>query len=155
EAAAEMDVNPCRGLGGLPSPLWGGVGGGGSSWRTPLAQQLRPPSPPLPHKGGGSRPSLPHCCRPTFSVVIPAKRPPPLARGRASRSPVIHGPSSLRRSVVTGSRLGARPAFWPGSLGRDDDRSLWRRRRSTFRPSGTSSKLARSHASAVNGWPMS
>ena len=34
----------------LPSPLWGGVGGGGSSWRTKLAQQQRPPSPPLPQR---------------------------------------------------------------------------------------------------------
>src|SRR5438132_14007354 len=32
-------------------PLWGGVGGGGRSWLTPLEQQQRPPSPTLPHKG--------------------------------------------------------------------------------------------------------
>src|SRR6476646_8069210 len=59
--------NVCRALGmlpppcsvRLPSPLWGGVGGGGRGWRTQLAPQLRPPSPALPHKGGGSRLSLP------------------------------------------------------------------------------------------------
>src|SRR4051794_2263320 len=45
---------------GKPAAGWGGVGGGGSSWRKYLAQQQRPPSPALPHKGGGSRPSLPH-----------------------------------------------------------------------------------------------
>src|SRR5215471_12463708 len=32
-------------LGVLPSPLWGGVGGGGQSWWTPLVPQQRPPSP--------------------------------------------------------------------------------------------------------------
>src|SRR6266498_4692674 len=46
-----------RVLGGLPSPLWGGAGGGGQYWGTRFAPQQRPPSPPLPHKGGGSRPS--------------------------------------------------------------------------------------------------
>src|SRR4051794_11203712 len=45
-------------FGVLPSPLWGGVGGGGSGWRTLLGRQLRPPSPALPHKGGGSRPAF-------------------------------------------------------------------------------------------------
>jgi NitT/TauT family transport system substrate-binding protein len=73
-----MSCHRTRGkLGVLPSPLWGGVGGGGRCWWTHLAQQLRPPSPPLPHRksglpdlrkiirdpgkpgarGGGSRPS--------------------------------------------------------------------------------------------------
>src|ERR1700716_1614685 len=41
---------------GSPPPFGGGVGV--SSWRTLLVQQRRPPSPSLPHKGGGSRPSL-------------------------------------------------------------------------------------------------
>jgi len=43
-------------LGALPSPLWGGAGGGGQCWRTRLAQQQLPPSLTLPHKGGGSTP---------------------------------------------------------------------------------------------------
>ena len=42
----------CRTLGVLPSPLWGGVGGGGRCWRTHLVKQQLPPSPPLPHKEG-------------------------------------------------------------------------------------------------------
>ena len=42
----------CCTLGVFPSPLWGGVRGGGSNWRTHRAQQQRPPSPALPHKGG-------------------------------------------------------------------------------------------------------
>src|SRR5437899_12962655 len=46
-----------RKLGALPSPLWGGAGGGGRSWLTRLEQQQRPPSPTLPHKGGGSTPT--------------------------------------------------------------------------------------------------
>src|SRR5438067_388452 len=46
-----------RNLGALPSPLWGGVGGGGPSWLMRLVRQRPPPSPALPRKGGGSRPS--------------------------------------------------------------------------------------------------
>ena len=53
----------------LPSPLWGGVGGGGSSWRTQLAATTTTPLPTPPptqiarnpgkpgFRGGGSRPS--------------------------------------------------------------------------------------------------
>src|SRR5215510_9231337 len=44
-------------LGVLPSPLWGGVGGGGTSVREESCVTASPPSPPLPHKGGGSRPN--------------------------------------------------------------------------------------------------
>src|SRR5947209_11888644 len=40
----------------IPLPLWGGVGGGGRSWLTRFVQQQLPPSPALPHKGGGSTP---------------------------------------------------------------------------------------------------
>src|SRR5215475_15171414 len=44
-------------LGALPSPLWGGVGGGGraimQTWRD-RHLTASPPSPTLPHKGGGS-----------------------------------------------------------------------------------------------------
>ena len=47
-------------LGLLPSPLWAGDGGGGRTWRTQFAPQLRPPSPALPHKGGGSTPIARH-----------------------------------------------------------------------------------------------
>src|SRR5207342_1083709 len=49
-----------RAFGEPPSPLWGGVGGGGggNSGRTHLDQEQLLPSPPLPYKGGGSRPSL-------------------------------------------------------------------------------------------------
>src|SRR5947208_3554318 len=57
-------------LGVLPSPLWGGVGGGGRSLWTQLAQQQRPPSPPLPHKGGGSRPSA-WFRRTLFGALLP------------------------------------------------------------------------------------
>jgi hypothetical protein len=53
-----LDAERCRGLGVLPSPLWGGVGGGGRSVGHQSCFTAPPPSPPLPHKGGGSRPSL-------------------------------------------------------------------------------------------------
>ena len=42
----------------LPSPLWGGVGGGGRSWLAQSVKQPLPPTPPHPHKGGGSTPRL-------------------------------------------------------------------------------------------------
>ena len=61
--------------GALPSPLWGGVGGGGRCWRTRLAQQQLPPSPTLPHKGGGSAPRSwlePTTTRRAFITVLGA-----------------------------------------------------------------------------------
>ncbi len=47
-----------RSPGLLPSPLWGGVGGGGraaSRRRRGLPVASRPPTPTLPHRGGGRR----------------------------------------------------------------------------------------------------
>src|SRR5262249_59038027 len=41
----------------LPSPLWGGVAGGDPGTRQRRCVTAPPPSPSLPHKGGGSRPS--------------------------------------------------------------------------------------------------
>src|SRR5262249_19327971 len=65
----EIEERPWRTLGLFPSPpgprlrapgrrlLWGGVrGGGGAMWRRCLISL--PPSPTLPHKGGGSTPSV-------------------------------------------------------------------------------------------------
>src|SRR5262245_40971700 len=40
-----MSVWTCCKLAALPSPLWGGAGGGGRCWSTRLAPQQRPPSP--------------------------------------------------------------------------------------------------------------
>jgi hypothetical protein len=40
----------------FPSPLWGGVRGGGRSVGQRQYFTASPPSPTLPHKGGGSRP---------------------------------------------------------------------------------------------------
>src|SRR5439155_8872465 len=59
-------------LGVLPSPLWGGAGGGGRSLLTRLVKQQRPPSPTLPHKGGGSAPGLPRVATHTSSLPSPA-----------------------------------------------------------------------------------
>src|SRR5262245_20936640 len=75
-----VGAEPCRGLGALPSPLWGGVGGGGPSVGHRSRFTAPPPFPPLPQpaaglpasgksrsaqtpasrglSGGGSRPSL-------------------------------------------------------------------------------------------------
>src|SRR5262245_60873525 len=60
-------------LGVLPSPLWGGVWGGGRAifrrWRR-RHLTVPPPSPPLPHKGGGSRPSVPRVSPLALSVRV-------------------------------------------------------------------------------------
>src|SRR5215470_7863525 len=50
----EVKVRRCSGL--LPSPLWGGVGGGGRAELALLCSKARAPTPFLPHRGGGSPP---------------------------------------------------------------------------------------------------
>src|SRR5207344_2351592 len=59
-------------LGVFPSPLWGRVRGGGGSWRTHLVQQQLPPSPTLPHKGGGSTPPVRKEAASTYLRVNPS-----------------------------------------------------------------------------------
>src|SRR5712664_479001 len=74
----------CRRVGGvvLPSPLRGGVGGGGLQ-----AQCLwpPPPSPTLPRKGGGSRKARSHPPPPTSQTGThrPSRRYAGMAAGRA------------------------------------------------------------------------
>src|ERR1700737_1770169 len=54
-----FDLQMCRALSALPSPLWGGVGGEvGGGGREIEGTIAPPPSPALPHKGGGSRSSM-------------------------------------------------------------------------------------------------
>src|SRR5262245_20031384 len=59
KAATRMEAHaalrPHREL--LPSPYWGGVGGGGRAVEAPSMPKAPPPSPTLPRKGGGSTPS--------------------------------------------------------------------------------------------------
>ena len=83
--ALALEIVIARHKGGaFPSPLWGGVRGGGSSWLTCLGQQTTTPSPTLPHKGGGSPPSsrraeaYPHLRQASLQLarVIPAPRSP-------------------------------------------------------------------------------
>ena len=58
---------PKRAALAFPPPLWGRDREGGK----PHARRLRlPPSPTLPHKGGGSRPSLRLVCSPPHRTVI-------------------------------------------------------------------------------------
>src|SRR5712692_7190635 len=60
ELFSDFDSQRRCDLGALPSPLWGGAGGGGGACAfASAADSQPPPSPTLPHKGGGSRPSLP------------------------------------------------------------------------------------------------
>ena len=86
----------------LPSPLWGGVGGGGREVgrkRRRLRVTSRPPTPTLPHKGGGSRSRKRRGTRLELHSTPPgsAKIPPRSCRRRSARSAA---PS-------------ARPAPWP------------------------------------------
>ena len=94
-----LDARQRRTLGDLPSPLWGGVGGGGSSWRTHLVKQLLPPSPPLPHKGGGSRPRLPH-------ELIPFQRDTAQRKFKAVPSPSGEFFARDGSSIIRGYRTG-------------------------------------------------
>src|SRR5438105_11966238 len=60
-----------------PSPLRGGVGGGVVRCFSGGATEFHPrhpPSPTLPHKGGGSRPSVAPAHSTLANQLIPAKR---------------------------------------------------------------------------------
>src|SRR5262249_52313943 len=57
QAKRKVMRHPRRMLGVFPSPLWGGVRGGGDCVRQRRRVTAPPPSPALPHKGGGSIPS--------------------------------------------------------------------------------------------------
>ena len=120
-----LDARQRRTLGDLPSPLWGGVGGGGSSWRTHLMKQLLPPSPPLPQRKsglpdlrkikprpeqargawGGSRPRLPH-------ELIPFQRDTAQRKFKAVPSPL--GRILRARWLVDNPRLSewSRDTIW-------------------------------------------
>src|SRR5262249_29408724 len=80
-----FDRQTRRTLGALPSPLWGGVGGGGGgrAIEAPMVPNSPPPSPALPHKGGGSRPSLP--LSPRQHKGKPRSMMPQSLRRRAAR----------------------------------------------------------------------
>ena len=65
-------MHRCRGLGVLPSPLWGGVGGGGRCYWTKLTQQLRPPTRPPPLRFGAK----PMLCIGVLRAKNGGRRPP-------------------------------------------------------------------------------
>jgi len=62
----------------LPSPLWGGAGGGGSF--------RRPPTPTLPHKGGGSNDAAPSSPTALHRAGVPVAALERLAAADAFRS---------------------------------------------------------------------
>src|SRR5260370_39762967 len=96
-----VDLKPPQG--GLPSPLWGGVGGGGREGEAPALRIVPPPSPALPHKGGGSRPSVPPALTPFHRNSLLAS----FAEG-------MGGEFSMRRreliTLLSGSAAARRPA---------------------------------------------
>src|SRR5262245_42900709 len=91
-----------------PSPLWGGVRGGGRCWWTLREQQQRPPSPTLPHKGGGSAPSS--------------------RLGRTSSNPLsvehrpLAGAVALQRALLTDRVRALEDPVLPGGEAREDFR---------------------------------
>src|SRR6266481_1962438 len=72
----------------LPSPLWGGVGGGGRGVWHHCAITSRPPTPTLPHKGGGSRRAP---CR--------VQSPCPLVGLRNAQAAISHPPRSHSKAI--------------------------------------------------------
>ena len=86
-----------RKLGELPSPLRGGVGGGG---RCGL-RQLRPPSLTLPRKGGGNRPEPVALLRTDLPVLKPFR----LAAGEPWRFTVWHG-AALAAALIVAIGIG-------------------------------------------------
>jgi len=64
-----LDAEQRRTFGALPSPLWGGVGGGSREIGARTLPHAPPPSPTLPHKGGGSTPRLPLEAIPFAGVI--------------------------------------------------------------------------------------
>src|SRR5258708_35398471 len=78
DLGAPRRARRCREV--LPSPLWGGVGGGGRADVAPRCLTARPPTPTLPPKGGGGPPWLCHSLsqRPwgqVFRRRLPEKAP--------------------------------------------------------------------------------
>jgi len=86
-----------RKLGELPSPLRGGVGGGG---RCGL-RQLRPPSLTLPRKGEGNRPEPVALLRTDLPVLKPFR----LAAGEPWRFTVWHG-AALAAALIVAIGIG-------------------------------------------------
>src|SRR5580704_5457768 len=79
-------------LGELPSPLWGGVGGGGQCWRTRGAQQQRPPSPTLPQAKSGL---------PDFASQSDRSRINPTSMGGGRTSSLRLTVSSISRNMLS------------------------------------------------------
>src|SRR5712691_7298056 len=55
----------CRTLGVLPSPLWGGVGGGGREMEAPALPNCATPLPSPPPQGGREQTEFAACADPT------------------------------------------------------------------------------------------
>ena len=75
----------------LPSPLWGGVGGGGRHVGHFNAAASRPPTPTLPHKGGGRRSGGAVCTRPRPLTASPSRQLVGWAKAPLRRAHAVHG----------------------------------------------------------------
>ncbi len=92
-----------------PSPQRGEGGGGGRCLREWSCITAPPPSPALPHKGGGSRPSLPLAHIPLHTNALWATASiAPSAPGSSSRSRCSCGRTSHRRRAFCSRARGLR-----------------------------------------------
>src|SRR5262249_17951712 len=92
-----------RGL--LPSPLWGGVGGGGREMWHSIAITSRPPTPTLPHKGGGRRDSTAPPSPRAWDASAPPSHPaPPIPSSRAIPSSAAPTSASMSPAATSHTR---------------------------------------------------
>jgi hypothetical protein len=107
-------------FGVFPSPLWGGVRGGGRCVGQDRCIPAPPPSPTLPHKGGGSKLSLPRVLTPFHKRAVVcsrrevkrcARRINKLCDGDTATDASPAGPSSSRDVFAKGWIAGSSPAM--------------------------------------------
>src|SRR5262249_61251217 len=95
-----IDAAPCGTTGAFPSPLWGGIRGGGRCERTQRVNNRYPPPLPSPARGEGAHLSSGNVGAPNSPALIPS-----MAGGHA-----------LDLFVELGEHLGAVDAFGGGIL---------------------------------------
>src|SRR5712691_7929875 len=86
----------CRTLGVLPSPLWGGVGGGGREMEAPALPNCATPLPSPPPQGGREQTEFAACADPTSPECALA----------AAWQPRTHTQSKLRAAQAPGIKSG-------------------------------------------------
>src|SRR5262249_58212608 len=148
---------PC-GEGRPPKRSEGGRGGG-SGWSARFVLQLRPPPPP--HKGEGSRPSLPHeraSDHHTPSISMAPPWPPPM---HSVAMPCLTPSRFIALTRCSTMRLPLAPTGWPSPMAPPSTLSLSRGLRpparsspSTSRQNVSSSQAARQASTCAATAPL-